>query len=119
MSDQRRFRDYGARHQHIAAKLFGLLQGVEVVIAWPHGAHAGDAACRGVGNRQHIFCQTLNRSILLNLCRWHYHPAEPDVRSQFACRDYDGRGRNSTRTPPSSIGVYRYLSNSQCAWLAP
>ena len=27
MSDQRRFRDYGARHQHIAAKLFGLLQG--------------------------------------------------------------------------------------------
>ena len=67
MSDQRRFRDYGARHQHIAAKLFGLLQGVGVVIAWSHGAHAGDAACRGVGSRQHIFCQTLNRSILLNL----------------------------------------------------
>lgn len=66
MSDQRRFRDYGTRHKRIAAKLFGLLQGIGVAIAWPHGAYAGDATCRGAGSRQHIFCQTLNKSILLN-----------------------------------------------------
>jgi hypothetical protein len=67
LSDQRRFRDYGARQRRIAARLFGLLQGIGVVIAWQYGAHAGDVACRGAASRQHIICQTLNRSILLSL----------------------------------------------------
>jgi hypothetical protein len=67
MPDQRRARGCGAIQRRSAGKFLGLLLGIGVAVAWPHGVQAGDAACRGGGSGQDIFCQVLKASLLLNL----------------------------------------------------
>ena len=67
MSDQGRSRGCGAIQRRSAAIVLGLLLGIGFAMTWPRGAHAGDAACRGDGSGQDIFCQALDASFLLNL----------------------------------------------------
>jgi hypothetical protein len=67
MSDQGRSRGRGAIQRRSAAIFLGLLLGIGFAMTWPRGAHAGDAACRGDGSGQDIFCQALDASFLLNL----------------------------------------------------
>src|SRR5580700_2620283 len=65
MSDLRQFGAKGTV-QRSAAKFLGLLLGIGVAVAWPRGAHAGDAACRGDSGRLDISCQAPAGSLLLS-----------------------------------------------------
>ena len=66
MSDQGRSRGCGAIQRRSAAIVLGLLLGIGFAMTGSRGAHAVDAACRGYGSGQDIFCQAVDSSFLLN-----------------------------------------------------